>query len=145
MKVIIAIDGQDSADAALEHVVARNYGADTVMHLVHVIAPMFADTHVEGLPDVTSDERKEEQVILGSLASALKAKLGVQATTAILSGDIAPVIAEECKRFGADELIVPSHARHGFSKLWFGSVADNIVDEAPCATLVLKMPHQAKH
>jgi hypothetical protein len=37
-----------------------------------------------------------------------------------------------------------SHARHGFSRLWYGSVADEIVDAAPCAVLVLKMP-QAKH
>jgi nucleotide-binding universal stress UspA family protein len=75
----------------------------------------------------------------------LKEKLGVKTITAeILTGETAEVIAEACKRFGADEVIVPTHARHGFSRFWFGSVADDIVDAAPCTAVVLKMPNQAR-
>ncbi|MBY0548323.1 MAG: universal stress protein [Candidatus Obscuribacterales bacterium] len=145
MKVVVAIDGQQSADSVLQHVAERNYGPETQVHLIHVITPMFADTHVDGIPDVVADEKKEEKTVLDNLAKGLKDKLGITATSAILSGETASVIAEECKRLSADELIVPSHHRHGFSRLWFGSVADAIVDAAPCATLVLNLPQEHKH
>jgi nucleotide-binding universal stress UspA family protein len=145
MKVVVAIDGQQSADSVLQHLVQRNYKANTQVHLIHVVTPMFADAKVQGIPDVVGVERKEEQAILDNLAREVSEKLGITATTGILSGEIAPVIAEECKRLSADELIVPSHHRHGFSRLWFGSVADSLVDASPCATLVLHIPQQHKH
>jgi len=140
MKLVVAIDGEQSAKTALAHMCKENYAADTEVHLVHVIVPGFADAPVDGIPDVVGEERKEEQAVLDELASALKASLQINATTDILSGETAEVIAQACKQFGADEVIVPSHARHGFSRLWFGSVADEIVDAAPCSVLVLKMP-----
>ena len=78
------------------------------------------------------------------MARKLKESLNINATAEIFTGEeTAEVIAQACKQFGADEVIVPSHARHGFSRLWFGSVADEIVDAAPCTVVVLKMP-QAK-
>jgi nucleotide-binding universal stress UspA family protein len=113
------------------------------IHLVHVMVPGFADDPVEGIPDVVGDERKEEQQVLSHMVSALKEKLSIDATAEILDGETAEVIAQACKHYDADEVIVPSHARHGFSRIWFGSMADEIVDAAPCTVIVLKMP-QAK-
>lgn len=145
MKLVIAIDGQQSADTVLEHILSEKYDAQTEIHLVHVLVPGFCDAPVAGIPDVVADERAEERGVLDNLAQALKEKLGVTIVTAeILAGETAEVIAEACERFGADEVIVPSHARHGFSRFWFGSVADDIVDAAPCTAVVLKMPKPAK-
>jgi nucleotide-binding universal stress UspA family protein len=145
MKLVVAIDGKESADTALAHILNKKYGADTEIHLVHVLVPGFADVHVEGIPDVMANEQAEESVVLGELKNALVAKLGVTAVTVeILTGETADVMANVCKQVGADEVIIPSHARHGFSRLWFGSVADEIVDAAPCTAVVLKMPQQSK-
>ncbi|CAN5513348.1 hypothetical protein BH10CYA1_BH10CYA1_53220 [soil metagenome] len=140
MKLVVAIDGQQSATTALEHIFNGKYSADTEIHLIHVIVPGFADVPVEGIPDVVQEERTEEQGVLDEMARALKEKLSATVTTDIMTGETATVIAEACKKIGADQVIVPSHARHGFSRLWFGSVADDIVDAAPCTVVVLKMP-----
>ncbi len=144
MKLVVAIDGRQSAETALEHIVNAKYGAETQIHLVHVLVPGFADAPVDGIPDVVAKEKNEEEVVLDDMVRALKEKIGATATAAILSGEIAEVVAAECKQFGADEAIVPGHARHGFSRLWFGSIADEIVDAAPCTVVVLKMPHENK-
>jgi nucleotide-binding universal stress UspA family protein len=145
MKLVVAIDGEESAKTALAHILKEKYASDTQIHLVHVMVPGFADAPVEGIPDVVGIERREEQEILDHMASTLKESLSITATVDILpGGETADVIAQACKQFDADEVIVPSHARHGFSRLWFGSVADEIVDAAACAVLVLKMP-QEKH
>lgn len=140
MKLVVAIDGRKSADIALEHILKAKYAAETEIHLIHVIVPGFADVSVEGIPDVVAEEREEEQEVLDRMARTLKQSLNIDATAEVLSGETAEVIAEACKQFGADEVIIPSHARHGFSRLWFGSVADEIVDAAPCTAVVLKMP-----
>lgn len=145
MKIVVAIDGKKSAETALEHILNLKYDAGVEIHLVHVIVPGFADVHVEGIPDVAAEEREEEQCVLDEMARSLKGKLGASITTEILPGEIADVIASVCKQINADEVVVPSHARHGFSRLWFGSVADEIVDAAPCTVVVLKMPQDAKH
>lgn len=140
MKIVVAIDGAQSAQSALAHIVEKKYASDTQLHLLHVIPPGFADAPVEGIPNVVAEERMEEQGVLDEMAGSLQRALGITATKEILNGEIAEVIAETCQKYDADECIVPSHARHGFSRIWFGSVADEIVDAAPCTVVVLKMP-----
>lgn len=140
MKLVVAIDGEQSAKTALAHILKGKYSGDTEIHLIHVIPPGFADVPVEGIPDVVAEERNEEQALLDHMAQTLKDRLNINATADVLTGDIAEVISQACKQFDADEAIVPSHARHGFSRLWSGSVAEEIVDAAPCSVLVLKMP-----
>jgi nucleotide-binding universal stress UspA family protein len=143
MKLLVAIDGEESARSALEYIVKENYSSDTQVHLVHVIVPGFADVAVDGLPDVVAEERTEEQAVLNQMARALKDSLNISATVDILTGETAQVIADACEKFDADAVLVPSHARHGFSRIWFGSIADEIVDAAPCTVVVLKMSKQA--
>jgi nucleotide-binding universal stress UspA family protein len=140
MKLVVAIDGEQCAKSALAYILKEKYASDTQIHLIHVIVPSFADAPVAGIPDVVAQEREEEQTVLDDMARKLKESLNINATAGILIGETAHVIAQACKQFDADEVIVPSHARHGFSRLWFGSVADEIVDAAPCTVVVLKMP-----
>lgn len=146
MRLVVAIDGKKSADTALSFISESRYTKQTEIHLLHVIVPGFADVSVEGIPDVAAEEKEEEQVVLADMAKALKETLGVtEVSTEIREGEVAEVIAKACKEFKADEAIVPSHARHGFAKLWFGSIADEIVDAAPCTVIVLKMPQTSEH
>jgi nucleotide-binding universal stress UspA family protein len=140
MKLVVAVDGEQSAQSALEYIFKEKYSGDTEIHLVHVIVPGFADAPVEGIPDVVLQEKQQEKTVLNNMAHALKERLNINATEEMLTGETAEVVAQVCKQVGADQVIVPSHARHGLSRLWFGSVADDIVDAVPCNVVVLKMP-----
>lgn len=144
MKLVVAIDSKQSADVAQDYVLKQKYEAGTEIHLVHAIVPGFADMPVQGIPDVVAQERTEEQKILSAVGDVLKQKLGAVITTEIVYGEVAQVVADVCKKVNADAVLVPSHARHGFARIWHGSVADEIVDEAPCTVIVLKMPEAAK-
>jgi nucleotide-binding universal stress UspA family protein len=139
MKIVAAIDTEESAKSALDYILKEKYPPETQIHLVHVIVPGFAEAHVEGIPDVVEEEETKEKKLLGEMVGTIKQSLNIDATAKILKGETAALIAEECKQFGADLAIVPSHARHGFSRLWFGSVADEIADAAPCTVVILKM------
>ena len=140
MKLVVAIDGEQGANSALDYMVKEQYAGDTEVHLIHVLVDGFADVGVEGIPDRAAEEICEEQSVLKNMAQGLKDKLNIVASTEIVKGEVADVIARTCKQYGAEAVLVPSHARHGFSRLWFGSVADEIVDAAPCTVVVLKMP-----
>jgi len=142
MKLVVAVDGEQSAKSALEYILKEKYSGDTEVHLVHVIVPGFADAPVEGIPDVVTQEREQEKAVLNKMTRMLKESLNINATEGMLTGETAEVVVQVCKQVGADQVIVPSHARHGLSRLWFGSVADDIVDAAPCTVVVLKMPQE---
>jgi len=144
MKIVVAVDTEESAKSALDYILKEKYPSDTQIHLIHVIVPGFAEAHVAGIPDVVEEEETKEKKILGDMVVTIKQSLNIDATAKILTGETATLIAEECKQFGADLVVVPSHARHGFSRLWFGSVADEIADAAPCAVIILKMETSKK-
>lgn len=144
MKLVVAIDGEESAKSALAHILKEKYASNTQVHLIHVIVPGFADVSVEGIPNPAAAERTEEQAVLNKMVASLKESLKINATAEVLTGETAEVIAQACEQFEADEVIVPSHHRHGFSRFWFGSIADDIVDVAPCTTIVLQMPKEKK-
>jgi nucleotide-binding universal stress UspA family protein len=144
MKLVVAIDTPESAKSALEYLTSGRYGKSDEIHLIHVVVPPgFADVTVAGLPDVVGEEKKEEQELLTAMAEVIKGKLAVTPSVEVVTGETADVIANICRTIGADEVIAPTHARHGLARLWYGSVADEIIETAPCTVVVLKMPAHA--
>ena len=72
MKIVVAIDGEDSAKSALDEIAAQKYSSETQIHLVHVIVPGFADVSTPGIPDTVAIERAEEKGVLEQMAKDLK-------------------------------------------------------------------------
>ena len=55
-------------------------------------------------------------------------------------GRIAEVIAEEAANWSADLLVLGTHGRRGFSRLFIGSVAENTVRIATTPVLLIRSP-----
>jgi len=64
---------------------------------------------------------------------------GVACTSASESGRTHPAIVEHAVQIGADLIVMGSHGRHGFGHLLLGSVAEKVVENAPCAVLVVPL------
>jgi universal stress protein A len=62
---------------------------------------------------------------------------GVTCTTASELGRTPAAIAEQARRIGAGLIVMGSHGRHGFAHAMLGSVAEKVVQHAPCAVLVI--------
>ena len=56
---------------------------------------------------------------------------------AVRVGDVAAEIVEEAAEWNADLLVVGTHARHGWPRLWLGSVAEACIRDAPCSVLAI--------
>ena len=62
---------------------------------------------------------------------------GVVCTSASEVGRSYVAIVEHARRRGAGLIVIGSHGRHGLSHLLLGSVAEKVVEHAPCAVLVV--------
>jgi len=53
-------------------------------------------------------------------------------------GDVGPTICQVAEEEGADLVVLGTHDRSRWSRLWFGSVSDQVVRNAPCPVLVVR-------
>ena len=53
----------------------------------------------------------------------------------VFQGDIVDSIIDYARDKGGDLIIIGTHGRKGFEKMWLGSVADRVIKRAPCPTL----------
>jgi nucleotide-binding universal stress UspA family protein len=74
------------------------------------------------LPIVEASEDDARRVC--AEAVALAEKNGVAADGKVLYGAVAPGIIRYAKELGSDTIVIGTHARHGISRLVFGSVAE---------------------
>lgn len=68
---------------------------------------------------------------------------GVVCTSASEVGRSYAAIVEHARRTGAGLIVIGSHGRHGLSHLLLGSVAEKVVEHAPCAVLVVPISPDA--
>ncbi len=67
---------------------------------------------------------------------ALRSPRGAPVCPSVRAGDPADEIAEAAAELDADLLVMGTHARHGVRRLVLGSVAESVLDGAPCNVLV---------
>ncbi len=53
-------------------------------------------------------------------------------------GDAGPKICEVAEEESVDLVVLGTHQRSRWSRLWFGSVSDHVVHHAPCPVLVVR-------
>jgi universal stress protein A len=146
-KVLCSVDFSDHSREAMRRaadLVVATGGSLTLLHVVHVPLPAYADggTMLPSSGPVLTQE-------LGAAAEASLAEwkqraeeMGVKAvSTQVVAGVPWQMIVEalEADR-GYDLVVMGTHGRTGLSRLLLGSVAENVVRHAPCAVLVVRQP-----
>ncbi len=66
--------------------------------------------------------------------------VGVICTSSSDLGRSYAAIVEEARRSGAGLIVMGSHGRHGLSHALVGSVAEKVVEHAPCPVLIVPVP-----
>lgn len=140
--IVVPLDGSPFGEHALPLAlnIARRSGA--ALHLVHVhmAAPMLT---IDAIPihDETLDDqiRTNEQTYLDELAHKVAANGLPTITTALIDGlPVAGVVLDYAQRKAADLIVMTSHGRGPFSRLWLGSTADTLVRRATLPTLLVR-------
>lgn len=120
MKILLATDFSECADAALRVATdyARRLGAG--LHVFHVFAPGSID-------------------VARVLAGIAEQAAGVSVDVAATGGDPAEEILRYAKGHSIDLIVMGTHGRSGVSRLLLGNVVDQVMRGAVCPVLVVPL------
>ena len=127
---------------------AGHFGA--CLCVVHVLpvdtptpwdVPPYADFGLASipLPEYEGQVRREVERRLGQLL-AKHVPSTVTVETVVARGDAAAEIGRIAKERGVDLIVIATHGWTGWRHLVFGSVAERVLREAPCAVLSIRCP-----
>ncbi|MGA2065397.1 MAG: universal stress protein [Thermoguttaceae bacterium] len=144
--ILVPLDGSPFAEQALPLAlsIANRARARLEVMLVHVLY-MFQQPECSWLPfDPTEDAifKSREQAYLDAIVKRLRKTASVPVTSALASGTIEDGILERARTEPADLIVMTTHGRSPLKRFWLGSVALDVVLNAPVPVLLVR-PQQA--
>ncbi|MDH5795060.1 MAG: universal stress protein [Candidatus Bathyarchaeota archaeon] len=149
-KILVALDGSESADRALDFALdlAEKYSANMVLLSVVPFAtvplvpsppasmqpatPIAVETYSKALRE------KHEEMLSEAVKKAKKVKPSLNVTTQLVEGRPSDRIIETAEKGDFDLIVIGSRGLGGIKKLFLGSVSDRVADEAKCPVLIVK-------
>ncbi len=141
-QILVPIDFSDFADSVLEwaaHLAEQHGSRILLLHAYHL--PVESQ-QLEGayLPsNFWTDAKEEAQRSLSKLAAGLRER-GIDVQEVVREGYPASVIEEEAERHRVELIVIGSHGHSGLKHLLLGSIAERVVQRAPCPVLAVKHP-----
>ncbi len=143
--ILVAIDGSDTSNRALQEAIKLAKEQKAALRLVHVVdeTPPYVTTDIAyALPDFQKIMREADQKVLAT-GTATARQAGVEVDTKlvileVLTRRICDAINEEAKSWPADLIVIGTHGRHGFNHLLLGSVAEGVIRLAVKPVLVIR-------
>ncbi len=136
--ILFPTDFSSAANAALPYAaeIAQRYGAK--LYTLHVVP---SDTYVitapETRPILAKRALREAKQKVHELLSHLE---GVETDVLVRSGDIWTAVEDVIEKFKIDLVVLGTHGRTGWGKVFLGSVAETIFRKAPCPVITVG-PH----
>jgi nucleotide-binding universal stress UspA family protein len=139
--VLVPLDGSRFAEAALPLASWLVKDARAALHLVLVHEPvaalLSAGDAVVPNPQVDAELKEREVTYLADTAAMLGEACGGPVQFREVEGAGGPDICEEANQVGADLLVMATHGRGTFRRLWLGSVADYVVRHVSVSILLV--------
>lgn len=141
-RIIHPTDFSRASSAAFSRAVAMAKADRADLLLVHVMAlavPMVGDGYISPsvYEDLEASARKHAEKRLAALKDKARAS-GVKVSLVLLEGVAHEQIVRAAKSKKADLIVIGTHGRTGFAKLFLGSVASRVVTAAPCPVLTVR-------
>ena len=141
--IVLPTDLSSNALAAAPYAIGLAKRSGASIHLVHVFEDQMyciegkPSTDAHDIPAVDTSHLPREQA-LRALANALGLGEDVQAVHLMHREAPAESIVTFAKAKSADCIIMSTHGRTGFSRLFFGSNAEHILRHSPCACMTVR-------
>jgi nucleotide-binding universal stress UspA family protein len=136
--ILVGVDGSKHAEAALDFAAkeASAHGADLLVVCAWEI-PMLIDP-MAAFPGEWFERLKEdaESLVQAAVARVKESYPRVPCSGKAVEGHPAAVLLAEAK--AADLIVLGSHGRGEFASLLLGSVAQQVIHNAPCPVVVVR-------
>jgi nucleotide-binding universal stress UspA family protein len=139
-RILVPIDFSEHADHVIEW--AQHLAKEHESHLIllHVYHLPVEFQQLEGAylpPDFWANVKKEAEQTLGRYIAKLRNQ-GVDAESVVREGYPATVIVDEAVTQKVDLIVIGTHGLSGLKHLLLGSIAERVVQKAPCPVLAVK-------
>ncbi len=150
MRVLLAIDGSEQSDAAVEEIARQHFPAESEVRVISVVEPPYFPATLSGegmgmsLPvEIENTAREQARAAVEKAAAHLRVaeeSRQLNVTTAVLSGSPKRVILEEADAYGADLIVVGSHGHGMLERFLLGSVSQAVALHARCSVEIVRSP-----
>lgn len=141
-RILVPVDFSDHARAVLDWAahLAEEHGSRVLLLHVYHLPVEFQQLEGAYLPaDFWSNVKSEAEQQLGEEAEGLRGR-GLEVEALVREGYPATVIIEEACTQQADLIVIGTHGHTGLKHLLLGSIAERVVQKAPCPVLTVKSP-----
>ncbi len=138
--ILVPIDFSDQAGAVIEwatHLAEEHSSKILLLHVYHLPVEF---QQLEGAylpPDFWSNVKKEAEQQLATPSQQIR-KHDVEVEALVREGYPATIIIEEAESHHADLIVIGTHGHTGLKHLLLGSIAERVVQKAPCPVLTVK-------
>ncbi|MDZ4836953.1 MAG: universal stress protein [Candidatus Melainabacteria bacterium] len=150
MKVLVAVDEQEYANAITEFVVNHGWPLGTEFTIFAVVEPLKIGNAMAVLPGpfldgIVEDHVESAKVLVKATAAAIRNRCSESIVNeVIVEGFAAEEIIKNASDQKANLILVGSHGRSGFKRMILGSVSLAVVSHATCSVIVIRLPHSAQ-
>jgi nucleotide-binding universal stress UspA family protein len=135
-RILAPVDFDDNSSSALDAAAQIARQNDGVVLVFHVMPIMISPAGMPVYVDVYRGQEESAHARLGEIARKHLTGLKYEIFTHI--GDPAGSILRAEKRLAADLIVIATHGRRGFSRVFLGSVAEMVLREATCPVLTIR-------
>jgi nucleotide-binding universal stress UspA family protein len=153
MKILLAIDGSDYGQAAVNSVAERPWPEGSEVKIISATEiPNVPATEAWVLPDsyyteLNGTARAQAEAAVEAAAWRIKdgKAPGLGIITEVKTGHAEEVILDEAEKWGADLIVLGTHGYSAWQRFLLGSVSHAVATHAPCSVeIVRQKPHAEK-
>ncbi len=108
--------------------------------LLHVLvppSPFLGDELPSSYLELQAQARRDAERRLDAVVGRAK-KAGVRVESKLVTGATAERIIRHASRWHADVIVIGTHGRTGLGRVFMGSVAERVLQRAPCPVLTVR-------
>ncbi len=149
MKVLLATDGSETAQAATDFVARFPFPVGSEVRIVTVITNVLRDQEIATLTpeqwstfETARNDESEEAAKTLTRTAAVLTGAGWTVSTELRSGHPADEIIDESDAQNVDLIVVGSHGTTGFRRFLLGSVSNQVLQSATRSVLIVRKPEK---
>lgn len=151
MKILIAVDGSDYSNAAVDAIAMRPWPEGSVVGFISASElTLVATPDSWNIPPSYYTEvqdagiRRAEENVRNARHRFMAENVGrVQTITMTGIGHPREVILDEAEKWGADLIVLGSHGYHGLKRFLLGSVSQAVATHASCSVEIIRKKAEA--
>lgn len=135
-KILCPLAFDENSLEALDNAVAIARQFESSLVLIHVLPVVVALGEVPPQVGLYEDQEKAARAKLADIA---KEKLnGLKYVTFVYTGDVIEGILQAQASHRPDLLVMATHGRRGFARMFLGSVTEAVLRKATCPVLIIR-------